>query len=400
MPSTPSKVHQVALVVGIVLVGMNLRPSITAISPLAERIHADGLSREVIGSMTAVPLILFGAVGLWAGWIGRRVGLARALGLGLVLLAIGCGLRSAGGDLAGLWRMAGTMLIGGGIALGNVLLPGLVKSRFPNHVGLMTSLYATAMNLGAAAGIALAVPLANGLAGGWQSSLAAWGAVAVVTLLVWAPQMRPTPMVRRSVHPLAGVGELVRQARAWQVAAFMGLQSTVFYSTVAWLPTVLQSRGMSEAGAAGWSTGMQVIGCVASIVVPTLAGRSRSQSGWIVGCTFFTSAGLLGILLLPLAAVGGAVIVVGIGLNAGFGLVLLLLALRSRTPETAASLSSMSQCVGYLFAAPWPWLIGWVSTTGGGWPLAFGLIFAISLLVAVAGYLAGRPGELALASDG
>ncbi len=400
MPLSSSKIRQIALVVGVVLVGMNLRPTITAISPLAERIYADGLSREVIGGMTAIPLVLFGAVGLWASWVGRRIGLARALGLGLVLLALGCVLRSAGGDLAGLWRVVGTMLIGGGIALGNVLLPGLVKSRFPNHVGLMTSLYATAMNLGAAAGIALAVPLANGLAGGWRSALAAWGAVAVVTLVVWSPQMGPPPMVRRPMHPLAGVGELVRQWRAWQVAAYMGLQSTVFYSTVAWLPTVLQSRGMSESAAAGWSTGMQVVGCVASLIVPMLAGRSASQSGWTVACAGFTSLGLLGILLLPVSAIGVAVMMTGIGLNAGFGLVLLLLALRSKTPETAASLSSMSQCVGYLFAAPWPWLMGLVSTTRGGWPLAFGIIFAISMMGAVAGYLAGRPGELALASDG
>lgn len=393
------KFQQAVLVVGIVLVGMNLRPAITAISPLAERIHADGLSREVIGSMTTVPLILFGMVGLWAGWIGRRIGLARALGLGLLLLVIGCGMRSLGGDMAGLWRVAGTVLIGGGIALGNVLLPGLVKSRFPNHIGVMTSVYATAMNLGAAFGIALAVPLANHMAGGWKASLAMWGAFALVTLLVWFPQLRPTPMVRPPVHPLAGVGSLARQARAWQMAAFMGLQSTVFYSTVAWLPTVLQSRGMSEVAAAGWSSGMQVIGCVASIIVPTLAGRSRSQSGWVLGASLLTSAGLLGVLLLPLSAVPSSVVVLGIGLNGGFGLVLLLLALRSKTPETAASLSSMSQCAGYLFAAPWPWLIGWVSTTHGGWPWAFGIIFAVSLLVAVAGYLSGRPGELELDSD-
>ena len=42
------RIHQAALIVGVVLVGMNLRPAITAISPLAERIHADGLSRELV----------------------------------------------------------------------------------------------------------------------------------------------------------------------------------------------------------------------------------------------------------------------------------------------------------------------------------------------------------------
>jgi CP family cyanate transporter-like MFS transporter len=225
-------------------------------------------------------------------------------------------------------------------------------------------------------------------------SLEAWGLFALLTFFIWLPQMRPRPSIRSSGHPLAGVAVLARQRRAWQVAAYMGLQATVFYSTVAWLPTVLQSRGMSEAGAAGWVTGMQLIGCLASIVVPTLAGRSASQSAWVAGCVLLNACGLLGILLLPVSMIGWAVLASGIGLNAGFGLALLVIALRSRNPETAASLSSMAQAGGYLFAAPWPWLVGWLSTTSGAWSLAFGVVFVLTLLASVMGALAGRTGEL------
>lgn len=399
MFSSSPKWHHFALVGGILLVGMNLRPSITGLAPLAERMHGDGLSRELIGTLTTVPLVLFAGVGVWAGWIGRRIGLARALGLGLLLLVVGCGVRSVPGSGAGLWRVAGSVLIGAGIALGNVLLPGLVKSRYPQQVGLMTSLYATAMNLGAAGGFVLAVPMANVLPGGWNASLAAWGGFALATFLVWSPQMWPAPKVRPPVHPLAGVGFLARHQRAWQVAAFMALQAATFYSTVAWLPTVLQSRGMEEARAAGWVTAMQLIGCLASIVVPTLASRSVSQSGWVVACVGWNAAGLLGVIFLPLAWVGPSVLACGIGLNAGFGMVLLLMALRSKTPETTASLSSLAQSSGYLFAAPWPWVIGWMSTRGG-WTLAFMVIFGLSILAAFAGFLAGRPGELELEDEG
>ncbi len=397
--ASSGKWHHVALIGGILLVAMNLRPAITGLSPLAERMNIDGLSRQVIGSLTTIPLILFGVVGLWAGWIGRRIGLARALGLGLFLLTVGCLVRSVPGDAATLWRVAGTVLIGGGIALGNVLLPGLVKSRYPNHVGLLTSLYATAMNLGAAFGIGLAVPLANGLPGGWNSSLAAWGVFALATLVIWSPQMRPPPTVRPPGNPLAGVRSVARQRRAWQVAAFMGFQATVFYSTVAWLPTVLQSRGMTEATAADWVSGMQLLGCAASLVVPTLAGRARSQSAWVVGCAVLNAASLIGVLFLPVGWVGVAVVTFGLGVNSAFGLALLVIALRSKNPETAASLSSMAQACGYLLAAPGPWLVGLLSTTSGGWKLAFGLVALFALLAALAGYFAGRPGELSVDED-
>lgn len=380
------------LIGGIVLIGLNLRPAITAISPLAERMHEDGLGRGVIGSLTTVPLVFFGLASVTAGWLGRSMGFARALGLGLLVLGLGCFIRSGTGDLVAVWRYLGTMLVGVGIALGNVLLPSLAKSRYPRHLGPVTSLYSTAMNLGAAAGIAFAVPLADAL-GSWNGSLAAWGAFALLVLAIWAPQMRPRPAVRPPVHPLAGIRSLACNARAWQVTVHMGLQSVVFYSAVAWLPSLLQHRGMSEGQAAAWVTGQQVIGCVASLVLPTLAGRRRSQSGWVMFCFACMLAGLTGTLLLPLSLAGTAVLVLGIGLNAGFGMVLLLIALRSRTPETAANLSSMAQSFGYLLAAPGPFLVGWISAHGG-WELGFSAIIAVTAVAAVPAYLAGREGEV------
>lgn len=394
MTKPAAKWHHIFLIGGILLIALNLRPAITGLAPLAERMRDSGLSRETIGSLTTVPLILFGVVGLWAGWLGRRFGFARVLGFGLLVLGAGCWLRSAPGDFSAIWRVLGTILIGGGIAVGNVLLPGLVKSRYPQHVGLLTSIYSTGMNLGAALGLALAIPMADSLPGGWQTSLTMWGVFAIVILIVWSPQMVPRPASQVRVHPMAGIAKLLRMKRAWQVTIFMGLQSTLFYSSVAWLPSVFQYRGMTEHTAAAWVTAMQLSGCAASLLIPFLAGRSQSQSFWAVSCLLANGLGLLGILFAPPALASSAGILLGLGLNGGFGLALLLIAFRSANAETAASLSSMAQAFGYLFAAPGPWIIGWISTTSGGWNLAYGCLIFIAALGAIAGYLAGRPGEI------
>ncbi len=348
----------------------------------------------MIGSMTGIPLLLFSIVGLWAGWIGKRIGFARALGLGLLVLAIGCWVRSLAGDGEVIFRIAGTVMIGGGIALGNVLLPGLVKSRYPRHMGLLTSLYSTAMNLGAAAGIAFAVPLANSLAGGWRSALAAWGVFAFAMLLVWSPQMLRRPQLHKREHPLAGVIAMAKNPRAWHLMLYQGFLSSVYFSSVAWLPTLLQSRGMAEVTAAGWVTAMQLLGCIASLTIPTLAGRSVSQSRWVVGCMLAVVVGLASLIFLPLSYVGGSALILGLGLNGGFGLSLLLMAMRSKTPEAAAGLSSFSQSGGYLLGSPFPWICGLLSVTSGGWPLAFGMVIALTICAGVFGWLSGRPGEL------
>ncbi len=376
------------------LIALNLRPAITGLAPLAERMRTDGISVQSIGIMTTVPLVLFGLAGSFAGVVGNRIGFARTLGAGLLILSAGSFLRNGEFSGSNFERILGSILIGTGIAFGNVLLPGIVKSRFPNHVGLMTSLYSTAMNLGGALGIALAVPLANSLPGGWRSSLNAWGYAALVPFVIWLPQLFQKPAARSQANPVAGMVRLLRNARAWQVTAQMGLQSLLFYSSVAWLPTLLQLRGLSETAAYGWPTAMQIGGSVASLIVPTLAGRARSQSAWAAACALTSTLSLCGILWLPLPWIGWATIGLGLGLNAGFGMALLLIALRSRDAETAGNLSAMAQAVGYLVAAPFPWFIGWLSAATGSWTIAYGFLVIPALLVVVAGTLAGRTGVI------
>jgi len=394
MPSPNRPWQHFVLIAGLILVALNLRPAVTAVGPLAERMHLDGLSREAIGAFTTIPLLLFGFAGLWAGWIGGRFGYARTLGSGLLLLSLGCYLRSVPDEGSGLWRLAGTILIGTGIALGNVLLPSVIKSRYPDHIGPLTSLYSTALNLGAAFGIAFAVPLADRLPGGWAASLASWGIMAFASFLIWSPQMRHAPAAHPKRAPLAGIAVLASQRRAWQITVHMGLQSMLYYSSVAWLPTVLQTRGFDEAEAAHWVAAMQVLGCVASLIAPTLAGRLKSQSVWVAGCALTSGASLLGILFLPPAFVGIAVLTLGVGLNASFGLALLLLAVRSYDTETSASLSSMAQAGGYLLAAPGPLLIGWLQTLTESWTFAFGAIVVLATVTAAFGFYAGKEGTV------
>lgn len=394
MHSSTSTWHHILLISGLLLIGVNLRPAITGLAPLAERMQADGISVALIGLQTTLPLVMFGLAGFFAGAIGNRFGFARVLGVSLMVLAAGCFLRSSQWSGTAFEPLLGSIMIGSGIALGNVLMPGIVKSRYPRHIGVMTSLYSTAMNLGGALGIALAVPFATSLSGGWNASLYVWGYAALLPLLPWLPQLLHKPTVRREHHPFDGIIRLLKNARAWQITAQMGIQSLLFYSCVAWLPTMLQLRGMTESQSYGWPTAMQICGCAASLVIPTLAGRARSQSLWAIACASMTMLGIFGILWLPYAWVGAATIALGLGLNASFSMVLLIITLRSEDAETAGNLSSMAQSVGYLVAAPFPWFIGWLSGVTGSWPAAYGFLLLPALAVIVAGGLAGRPGHI------
>ncbi|WP_237528288.1 MFS transporter, partial [Streptomyces sp. SID337] len=279
-PATPPTAgrHALYLALGVVLLALNLRPALVAVSPLADTIRDDsGMSAAATSLLTALPLLCFGLLAPVAPRLGRRFGMERSLFGTMALICAGTALRLLDSVVA---LFAGTVVIGAGIAVANVLLPGLIKRDFPAKAGLMTGLYSMSLFGGAAlaAGVTLPVQQASGM--NWRTTLACWGALAVVALLVWLPQLRSRTRVgaaaaRQAAHPVRG---LWRSPLAWQVTAYMGLQSLNYYAAAAWLPTVFQDAGMAP-GDAGWMLSFSsLLGIAGSFLAPVIVG-GRLRSG-------------------------------------------------------------------------------------------------------------------------
>ncbi|MDT8369302.1 MAG: MFS transporter [Longimicrobiales bacterium] len=357
--------------------------------PLVAEIRADtGLSNAALGFLTTLPLLAFGFLSLFTSGVSRRFGMERTVALALVLIGIGSALRGVPAVAA---LYLGTALFGVGVALGNVLLPALAKRHFPDHSGRITGLYSGMMGIGATAAAGLSVPLAIGL-GGWRASLAIWMVPAAVALLVWLPQTRG-PVTRRA-RGHASLRALGRSPLAWQIALFMGLQSLTFYVTIAWLPDLLQSRGLGEAAAGGLLALSQATGVFGSAAIPVWAGSTRDQRPiiWTLGAL---EAASLGGLLLPGVTLAWLWVgVLGFVLGGTFALALTLLVLRSSDSEATGELSGMAQSVGYLVAATGPPLFGLVHDATGGWSLPLAALLVVLAGKIAVGLGAGRPGRV------
>jgi MFS transporter, CP family, cyanate transporter len=377
------------LIAGIALVALNLRPALASVGPLVADIRAGtGLSNAALGFITTLPLLAFGFLSMLAVSVGRRIGMDRAVGLAVVLIGAGTVLRAAT-SVGALY--AGTALLGIGVALGNVLLPALTKRHFAQHSGPMTSLYSSMMGLGATAAAGLSVPIAAQI--GWRGALAVWVIPAGVALLVWLPQMRTGP----EAHEAATRGTfatLGRSLLAWQVALFMGFQSLTFYVLIAWLPDLLQSRGVTDAAAGGLLALSQAMGMVGTGLVPVWAGAVRDQRVIIWVLSVLEAVGLVGLAFSNDALAWLWVSVVGFVLGGTFGLALTLLALRSPDDETTGRLSGMTQSVGYLIAAAGPPVFGWLHDVTDGWRVPIGLLMGVLLAKLISGLPAGRPGTV------
>jgi CP family cyanate transporter-like MFS transporter len=372
-------------VIGVVLVAFNMRTAIAEIPPVLPDL---GLSAGAQSVLATVPVICFGLAALASpalrGWLGEeRVVLAV-----LVVLLAGVVLRAAWPD-GPLGLFTGTVLAGCAIAVMNVLVPSLVRRRFPGHVGLMTGVYTTSLVAGGAIAAGVTIPLRDASNGSLHVALGIWAIPIALAIVVWLPQRRygALPVVAGGAEALRALG---RNPIAWQVTLFMGFQSLLYYAPLSWLPAIDRDRGIDPATAGLLLSVLNLISIPTTFIAPLIAHRMRDQRLAVAGSTSLTALGLLGILLAPASTALVWVLILGVGQGGTLSLALLMIVMRAGDDETAARLSTMVQGIGYLMAAAGPLVMGLLHSATGGWSIPLIWLIVMSVLMGWVGVFAAR----------
>lgn len=363
------------------LVGLNLRLSLAGFTPLVPLIQAESAaSNTVLGLATGAAVVMFGLIAPLTPALVARFGPDRVLTAGLLAICAGTGLRAGS-------VFAGMILIGAGIGLMNVVLPSIVKRDFPHRVAIATAVYTSALNVGSAAAASGVVPVAQAL-NSWRAAALVTGIPALLAVVVWVALRRRSA---QTAPQLTGIrGELWRSSLAWQVTAFMALQSLLYYFVLAWLPSIYIEAGLSHAKAGSVLAIAQVGQLVGCIATPLLLKQRTDLRAICSSFALVTLAAFLGFASAPMAAPFGFAFVLGIGQGGALLCALLLIALRSPDPRTASSLSGMSQSVGYVVAAAGPPFAGLVFDRTGSWSTPLAFMCALCIVEVIAGLHAGR----------
>ena len=375
--------------VGLLLTSLILRPPVASIGPLLADIEQSlGITHLQIGILTSMPVVFFGVGAFASPAIVRRFGLDRTLLVLLIAIAVGIGVR-LGFGYAGV--LLGTAILGLAIAVANVILPSIVRARFPTRIALVTAAYTMLLGVSASFAATFAVPSAE-LLGGWRGALAVWLIPATLAILVWFTQ------ARNSEHDIVLATSEAEAARSVRVSPitrwivlYFGIQSLGFYALLSWLPTLLVDGGVSPANA-GYLLGvMTFVGVPFALILSTNLGRLKNLS---LAASLSSVVTLIGLVLLLSPFNLAAVIVVGLGQALTFPVALNLISTKGATAAQTTELSTLAQGIGYLVSAAGTFVFGWLSDVSGAWTIPVVFLAALTLIQVWAGYAAGRAGQI------
>jgi MFS transporter, CP family, cyanate transporter len=377
------------LLAAMLLAAVNLRTAVTSVGPVLDELERGiGLSSTLAGVLTTLPVISFAVLGSLTPRLARRFGEKHTLVGALGLMIVGLALRALVGSAWPFLLLSILALAGG--AMGNVLLPVLVKRFFPHRIGPTTAAYTTVMAIGTTMAAGITVPLANLREPmSWRFGLGAWAALAVVglTATLLLPERLPS---RRDSGTAPAHRPLHHSRTAWALAIFFGSQSVQAYVQFGWFALFFRERaGVSATQAGVLVAALTALSIPISMVIPSIASRRADQRAIIMFLTACTVVAYVGMLVAPRTGAWAWVVLAGIGSGA-FPLALTMIGLRTRSIATTGALSAFAQSVGYVLAGAGPLLVGVLHGATGGWTWPFVLLFADLAVMAVAGWIIGQ----------
>lgn len=377
----------------LVFISLVLRPAVAVIGPLLPEIIADlGLSGTQAGLLNAAPVLCFGVGAFLSPRLVRWVGIDKALLLVLGTLTLSMALRGLVGYPV---LLIGTVAAGLSIATANVVLPAVVRRDFPNSVPLVTGLYTTILAISASVSASTATSFSQAL-GGWALGSAFWALPSLLALVLWLPKVLAKTQADAGLVAKVETSRprLHRDALAWHLVGFFGLQSLGFYAVLGWLPSILLDNGYSNTDVSALLAIATSVGIPFGLALSAILGRFRSLAWWSAGASLVTAAGLLGLAVavqaLPWLLVASCVLI-GIGQASTFPISLSLISIKASSANQTTSLSAMAQGYGYLLSALGTFAVGQIAFSLNDWVPSLWVLVGLTLVQAIAGFLAGRP---------
>lgn len=231
------------------LAATNIRTGLVGFAPILPLVQEDlELTYSLGGLVQAIPIVFMGVFSAVGGFIVSKWGSKSLVSWGLLFIVLG----NLGRGLAMEWLLLllTSVLFGVGLGLTQSAMPYMTKQLFPNMAGTATGMYTGGMLTGTLAGAALTLPVLVPLSGAWswRGTLFIWAIWAAICLIPWW-FLVPKIAVAANPPKLSSWIRSWRQWKAWHVALIFGLQTILFNTYTAWIPTFYHDAGIDPTSA-------------------------------------------------------------------------------------------------------------------------------------------------------
>lgn len=381
------KKHSPLLLLGLLLLGVCMRMPITAIpSVIKEIAHTFAVAPTSLGILTTIPLLCFGLLSALVSSTAQRLGNELTIEIAMILMVVGSYLRVLNfGAL-----MLGTALVGVAITCINVLLPAIIADKFPDKIGSVTGMYNTAMTLFAAIGAYAITPITH--QSSWQTAVTIISIIALVAAIVWIPNLKYNERATTATEKPAKGTNMWKKMNAWWLLLFFGGQCFVFYSIVAWLPSIAMDAGLSSDQASLIAGLLQLFSIPFAFLIPVIATKLTNRQPIMLFAGLVSMAGTV-MMFFHVGSFAYFCIVallLGAGTTTTFVLAMTLFGLKTKSAADTRNLSGMVQSIGYLISALGPIIVGNLNASTHNWLASLVVILVAAIFFTVCGMLAER----------
>jgi len=379
-PSSSSRGHTLAAVIGLLVLALALRPAIVSIGPVLLQIQQHfQLSYAQASLLTSIPDVCMALFALLAPGIARRFGADRTVIAALILLGAATLLRALSDSTAAL--LSSTVLVGVGIAIGGALIGGWIKTHFAHRASFFMGIYAAGLSVGATVA-AVSTEFFAQLGGSWRLGAGVWAVLCVAAVISWRMLATRFATVKpAATTPVQTVRLPWNQPKAWLIALYFGLSQFIVYALFAWLAPAATEWAITTITPGALLGLFTSVFAVASFAMGSLAGRSPDRRLWLAIATALTVLGLAGFYGQSWLIV--SVMLIAVGLGMAFTLAMTLPLDNVHTAAEANTWTVLMLFVGYLIAATGPIVFGYLRDHTGGYDLSCLLLLVVSVVMLV-----------------
>ncbi|MBU0279038.1 MULTISPECIES: MFS transporter [unclassified Gemella] len=341
------------------------------------------IDNTVAGFITIIPLLAFAIVSPFASEIAKKYGLEKTLFYSTIVISL---MLLARFYINKNVIFLTTFIMGMAIAFGNILLPGITKKYFPTRLGLMTGFYTVIMAISASISSAVSYPLVqlNIINKNFSLGLALniWIIISILAMILFYILSKEADIKIQSVEKFKKYKtRIYKNPKLYSLTLSMGLQSALFFCSISWFGEIMITKGFSNSKAGFLISISQFSQFPATFLIPIIADKLKNKLviPIITALSYFIA--IVGIIFVGKNLFFMIILMIFYGLAGGgaFSYVMYLFSSKTTNSEEASKVSGISQSVGYLIAAFFPPVLGYIKDISD-WNNVLYVLLVISII--------------------